>query len=72
MERIKVNISNGKAPRFYEDDRGIIRFQGRECVLRKLGLATKMLFEAHNTIYSTHPGGTKIYRDLRQTFGGTT
>ena len=33
MERIKGNIRKGKAPRFYEDDQGIIRYQGRACVL---------------------------------------
>jgi len=26
------------------------------------------LEEAHNTRYSVHPGGTKMYRDLRQYF----
>jgi len=24
--------------------------------------------EAHNATYSVHPGGTKMYRDLKQTF----
>ena len=68
MERIKVNISKEKAPGFYEDDQGIIRFQGRVCILQKSGLSTKILSEAHNTMCSIHPGGTKMYRDLGQTF----
>jgi len=68
MERIKVNISKRKALGFYEDDQGIIRFQGRVCVPQKSGLSAKILSEAHNTLYSIHPGGTNMYRDLRQTF----
>jgi len=68
MERVKMNISKGNALGFYEDDQGIIRFQGRVCALHKIGLSTKILSEAHNTMYSIHPGGTKMCRDLRQTF----
>jgi len=68
MERIKVNISKGKVPGFYKDDQGTIRFQGRVCVPQKSGLSAKIPSEAHNTMYSIHPGGTKMYWDLRQTF----
>ena len=68
MERIKKNIRKGKALGFHEDDQGIIRFQGRVCVPQKLGLSVKILSGAHNTTYSIHPGGTKMYRDLRQNF----
>jgi len=31
----------------------------------------QMLGEAYNTRYSVHPSGTKMYRDLREDFGGT-
>ena len=31
-------------------------------------LRKQILEEAHNTRYSVHPGGTKMYRDLRQYF----
>ena len=65
MERIKENIRKGKAPGFYEDDQGILRFQGRVCEPQKLGLSAKILSEAHNTMYSI---GTKMYGDLRQNF----
>ena len=68
MDRIKENIRKGKAPGFYEDDQGIVRFQGRVCIPQKSGLSAKILSEAHNTTYPIHPGGTKMYRDLRQNF----
>ena len=34
----------------------------------KAYLKDKILMEAHNTRYSVHPGGTKMYRDLKQYF----
>ena len=64
IEYIKVNMSKGKALGFYEDDQGIVKFQGRVCMPQKSGLSTKKLSEAHNTMYSIHLGGTKMYRDL--------
>ena len=29
-------------------------------------LKKKLLFEAHNTVYTMHPGGNKMYQDLKQ------
>ena len=29
-------------------------------------LKKNLLFEAHNTIFSMHPGGNKMYQDLKQ------
>ena len=26
----------------------------------------KLLYEAHNTVFTMHPGGTKMYQDLKQ------
>ena len=65
IEGIKVNIRKEKLLGFYEDDKVVIRFQGRVCVLQKLRLSAKIPFEAHNTLYSVHLGGMKIYKDLR-------
>ena len=31
-------------------------------------LRQEIMREAHNTPYTAHPGGTKMYRDLRQNF----
>ena len=27
---------------------------------------TKLLFEAHNKVFTMHPGGNKMYQDLKQ------
>ena len=29
-------------------------------------LKKKLLFEAHNTVFTMHPGGNKMYQDLKQ------
>ena len=29
-------------------------------------LKQKFLFEAHNTVFTMHPGGNKMYQDLKQ------
>jgi len=66
-ERIQVAISKGKALGFVEDEQGVIRFQNQICVPQKMELKERT-FEAYNTKYSIHTEGTKIYRDLTQTF----
>ena len=43
-------------------------FKGRICVPNDEVLRKEILEEAHSTPYATHPGGTKMYRDLRNTF----
>ncbi|KAJ6798227.1 uncharacterized protein M6B38_214075 [Iris pallida] len=46
---------------------GSLRFGDRLCVPRG-DLRTEVMSEAHNSQYSIHPGSTKMYKDLRQTF----
>ena len=45
-----------------------MRFQNRLCVPKNEEVRKQILEEAYNTRYSVHPGGTKMYRDLRQYF----
>ena len=50
---------------FEIDGDGILRFQGRLCVLNIDGLWERILDEAHTSRYVIHPGSTKIYHDLK-------
>ncbi|XP_057249962.1 uncharacterized protein LOC130591075 [Beta vulgaris subsp. vulgaris] len=43
-------------------------FRGRTCVPDKEALKKRILEEAHNNPFSVHPGGKKLYKDLKQTF----
>ena len=45
---------------------GSLYFQNRLCVLADNELKKKLLYEAHNTVFTMHPEGNKIYQDLKQ------
>ena len=44
---------------------GTLHFGDRICV-PKGEVRQEVLSEAHNSAYSIHPGGTKMYQDLKQ------
>ena len=43
-------------------------YHGRLCILAIKELRKEILTEAHNLPFSMHPGGTKMYQDLKQHF----
>jgi hypothetical protein len=45
-----------------------IRFRGRLCVPNVAELKDEVMEEAHRTKFTVHPGGTKMYKDLRRNF----
>ncbi|GFS42479.1 hypothetical protein Acr_00g0080050 [Actinidia rufa] len=54
-------------PDFTLQDKAL-RFQSRLCVPNIPEVKRQVLEEAHNTKFTMHPGGTKMYRDLKETF----
>ncbi|GFS33112.1 hypothetical protein Acr_00g0026380 [Actinidia rufa] len=54
-------------PYFTLQDRAL-RFQGRLCVPNIPEVKRQVLEETHNTKFTMHPGGTKMYRDLKEIF----
>jgi hypothetical protein len=58
-------LAAGKAPGFEISSNGTLLFQGRWCVPEDAELRKKILREAHDTPYSVHPGGDKMYHDLK-------
>ena len=48
-------------------DEGLL-YQGRLCVPAIEDLRKEILMEAHNSPFAMHPGGTKMYQDLKQHF----
>jgi hypothetical protein len=67
-KEIKKNIAEGKSPRFTKDDQGVLWYKGRICVLDLKKIKDIVLQEACNSAYSIHPGGNKIYQDLRVSY----
>jgi hypothetical protein len=68
IQEIKCNIKEEKSPGFTEDDQGVLWYKGRICVPNITELKDKMLREAHESTYSIHPGGNKMYHDLKATY----
>jgi hypothetical protein len=68
VQEIKHNIKEEKSPGFSEDDEGALWYKGRICVPNIKELKDKILREAHESSYSIHPGGNKMYHDLKATY----
>ena len=68
IQEIKERIPQGKAKSFRIDDQGTVWFENRICVPDQDSLRQQILREAHESAYSIHLGGTKMYQDLRETF----
>jgi hypothetical protein len=68
IQEIKCNIKEEKSPGFLKDEEGVLRYKGRICVPSIKEFKDKILREAHGSAYSIHPGGNKMYHDLKATY----
>jgi hypothetical protein len=68
VQEIKRNVTEEKSPGFTEDDEGVLWYKGRICVSNVKELKDNILHEAHESTYSIHPGGNKMYHDLKATY----
>ena len=59
-------VRDGDETEFSVKEVGSLYFQKRLCVPDDKYLKKKLLFEAHNTVFTMHPGGNKMYQDLKQ------
>ncbi|KAL4016712.1 hypothetical protein IC575_024369 [Cucumis melo] len=58
----------GQAVEFsISSDRGLL-FERRLCVPSDSTVKTELLSEAHSSLFSMHPGSTKMYRDLKRVY----
>ena len=58
-------VRDGDKTEFLEKEAESLYFQNRLCVPDDKELKKKFLFEAHNTVFTMHPGGNKMYQDLK-------
>jgi hypothetical protein len=68
IEEIKRKTKEKKPPRFLEDDQGVLWYKGMIYVFNNKELKDKILREAHESAYSIHPGGNRMYHDLKATY----
>jgi hypothetical protein len=68
IQETKCNIQEEKTPDFSKDGEGVLWYKGRILVPNINELKDKILHEAHESAYSIHPGGNKMYHNLRATY----
>jgi hypothetical protein len=68
VQEIKRNIKEEKPPGFSEDDEGVLWYKGMICVPNVKELKDNILREAHESAYSIHLRGNKMYHDLKATY----
>jgi hypothetical protein len=68
IKGIKRRMGQEEVPGFSIDQQGVLWYKGRLCVPNIDELKQLILKEAHDTPYSIHPGGTKMYQDLKEQF----
>ena len=59
-------VRDGDKIEFSKKEARSLYFKNRLCVPDDKELKKKLLFEAHNMVFTMHPGGNKIYDDLKQ------
>ena len=65
LVQLMEEVKNGSKPDFVLSNDGILRFKTRLCVPNDGDLRREFLEEAHCSRLAIHPGGTKMYKDLR-------
>jgi hypothetical protein len=68
IQEIKRNIKEEKSPGFTKDDQGVLWYKWRICVTNVKELKDKILCEAYESAYFIHPGGNKMYHDLKTSY----
>ena len=68
IEGIKSKLKEKEIPSFTIDSEGILWYTGRICIPSDEDLKQLIMKEAHETLYSIHPRGTKMYQALNEKF----
>ncbi|KAK8954132.1 hypothetical protein KSP39_PZI001653 [Platanthera zijinensis] len=67
LVELQEKVKKGETDEFKEQNE-LLLMNGRLCVPNINNLRKDILYEAHNTPYSIHPGRTKMYHDLKEDF----
>ena len=66
LQEIVQLVSTGDKTDYVIDESGGLLYKSRLCVLNDMDLRKKILYESHNTVFTMHPGGNKMYQDMKQ------
>jgi hypothetical protein len=68
IQEIIEQTKEDKALGFSVGDQGTLWYKKRICVPKIKEIRELILCEAHNSVYSIHPGSTKMYHDLKSRY----
>jgi hypothetical protein len=71
MKYIHEKMEVGKANCFKKNNQGVIWFKDRIVVPEDVEVRQQILYEAHLSRYSIHPGSNNMYQDLKQHYWWT-
>ena len=71
IAELKERMSKGKAKGFRKDEHDTLWFEDSVHVPNNAEIRKLILQEAHDSLYSTRPGNTKMYLDLKECFWWT-
>ena len=66
LQEIVQLVSTGDMTDYSIDESGGLLYNSRLCVPNDMDLRKKILYESHNTVFTMHLGGNKIYQDMKQ------
>jgi hypothetical protein len=66
--KIREEVVKGGRDDFSISEDGTLKYRNRLCVPKEDNLRKEILTEAHQSLYTIHPGSTKMYRDLRERY----
>ena len=62
-------VKYGSKTKYSMEEDGGIYHKGGLCVSTDKGVKNKLLHETHNTVFTMHPKGNKMFQDLKQYYG---
>ena len=68
LNKVREQLGSDEVRDFALGDDGILRFQGRICVPNDAEVKKLILEEGYKSRLSLHPGMTKMYQNLKETF----
>jgi hypothetical protein len=68
ITRSREEVEKGVQLDFHVAGDGMLKFRNRVCIPNDAELKRVILSEAHQSLYTVHPGNTKMYRDLRKNY----
>ena len=66
LQEIVQLVNTGDKTNYAIDESGGLLYKSRLCVPNDMDLRKKILYESHNIVFTMHPGGNKMYHDMKQ------